>query len=159
MARPRPPAGAVPDRRDAQRDPMVLEQGLPIGPGGERGAVRRTSITSWRTCSVGPTTRRSTRRSTCSSHSADRSTRSTACRCPCRRVEVGGWALVSKVAAPRVMAGADVMPWRAQRGIYVVIENIAGRWRARSQLDELDDLVGVDGGGGGVAVRLRTRPE
>ena len=40
------------------------------------------------------------------------------------RVEVGGWVLVSKVASPRVMAGADVVPWRAQRGIYVVIEHV-----------------------------------
>ena len=57
------------------------------------------------------------------------------------RVEVGGWVLVSKVASPRVMAGADVVPWRAQRGIYVVIEHVT----AGVDPQDLDDLVGVDG--------------
>jgi len=67
------------------------------------------------------------------------------------RVEVGGWVLVSKVASPRVMAGADVVPWRAQRGIYVVIEDVPARGDEVGvdpvgiDPQDLDDLVGVDG--------------
>ena len=68
------------------------------------------------------------------------------------RVEVGGWVLVSKVASPRVMAGADVVPWRAQRGIYVVIEDVPTAPGDEVGVDpvgidpqDLDDLVGVDG--------------
>jgi hypothetical protein len=38
------------------------------------------------------------------------------------RVQVGGWTLARTVAAPRVLVGASVLPWRPTVGVYVLIE-------------------------------------
>ena len=37
-------------------------------------------------------------------------------------VELGGYALDLTVAAPRVLVGADVLPWRPCRGVYLLLE-------------------------------------
>lgn len=37
-------------------------------------------------------------------------------------VELGGWRLAATVAAGRIRAGADVLPWRPARGSYLLIE-------------------------------------
>ena len=47
--------------------------------------------------------------------------------------------LVGKLAAPRAVAGADVIPWRPARGVYLVIE------RGHAPADDLIDLPGVAG--------------
>lgn len=40
------------------------------------------------------------------------------------RVQVGGWTLERTVAAPRVLVGASVLPWRPTAGVYVLIERV-----------------------------------
>ena len=37
-------------------------------------------------------------------------------------VELAGYELTGKVAAPRVLVGADVLPWRPARGVYLLLE-------------------------------------
>ncbi|MEO7428757.1 MAG: hypothetical protein ABIY48_05165 [Acidimicrobiales bacterium] len=37
-------------------------------------------------------------------------------------VELGGYELADKAAAPRALAGADVLPWRPARGAYLLLE-------------------------------------
>ena len=59
------------------------------------------------------------------------------------RVAVTGWQATGRVAAPRVLVGADVVPWRPQRGVYVIIETRADGGDERT--DELDALADVDG--------------
>jgi hypothetical protein len=58
-------------------------------------------------------------------------------------VELAGYEWAGAVAAPRVLAGADVLPWRPARGVYLLIESgatapvapllavpgVAGAWR------------------------------
>jgi hypothetical protein len=41
-------------------------------------------------------------------------------------VELGGYRLDATVAAPRVLTGADVLPWRPARGVYLLVEEDAG---------------------------------
>jgi hypothetical protein len=62
------------------------------------------------------------------------------------RVQVGGWEAVARTAAPRVLAGADVIPWRPQRGVYLIVESgdIASG-DIESGADGLEGLVGVPG--------------
>jgi hypothetical protein len=59
------------------------------------------------------------------------------------RVQVGGWEAVDRVAAPRVLAGADVVPWRPQRGVYLIVEAISADVGAG--LESLVDMAGVPG--------------
>jgi len=47
--------------------------------------------------------------------------------------------LAAKVAAPRAVAGADVIPWRPARGVYLAIE------RGHAPVDHLIELPGVAG--------------
>jgi hypothetical protein len=54
-------------------------------------------------------------------------------------VEVGVYTLTGTVAAPRVLAGADVLPWRPARGAYLVIE------RGGAPGDGLASVPGVAG--------------
>ena len=78
------------------------------------------------------------------------------------RVEVTGWEVMGRVAAPRVLVGADVVPWRPHRGMYLIIESIAET--ATGHVDELDALAGIDGVAGvwryrnGGARHQRLRP-
>jgi hypothetical protein len=37
-------------------------------------------------------------------------------------VELAGYELTGKVAAPRVLVGADVLPWRPSQGVYLLLE-------------------------------------
>lgn len=48
--------------------------------------------------------------------------------------------LAGKVAAPRAIAGADVMPWRPTRGIYLIVERGAS---SPASLAEIDGVAGV----------------
>jgi hypothetical protein len=57
-------------------------------------------------------------------------------------VELGVWARVASTAAPRVLAGADVIPWRPHRGVMVIIEPACADDDGG---DGLDALVGIDG--------------
>jgi hypothetical protein len=59
------------------------------------------------------------------------------------RVQVGGWQAVDRTVAPRVLTGADVVPWRPQRGVYLIIESSSGD--AGRGLDSLVDVAGVAG--------------
>jgi len=38
-------------------------------------------------------------------------------------VELGGYRVIDKAAAPRVLVGADVLPWRPTRGVYLLLED------------------------------------
>ena len=58
------------------------------------------------------------------------------CRC-CRRCNAASTQCSSKVAAPRVKVGADVLPWWPIRGVYLLLET---RRRRRPT-----DLIDVDG--------------
>ncbi len=53
-------------------------------------------------------------------------------------VHAGVYDLIGKIAAPRVLAGADVIAWRPTRGVYVLIEHASVTTAA-------DDLLQVDG--------------
>jgi len=61
------------------------------------------------------------------------------------RVQVGGWEAVDRVAAPRVLAGADVIPWRPQRGVYLIVESCDDTADADPGLEQLIDVPGVAG--------------
>lgn len=61
------------------------------------------------------------------------------------RVQVGGWEAVTRVAAPRVLAGADVVPWRPQRGVYLIVESCDEPADADPGLAQLVDVPGVAG--------------
>ena len=54
-------------------------------------------------------------------------------------VERGVYEVKSKVAAPRVRIGADVLPWFPVRGVYLLLE------RGTTPLTNLVDVVGVAG--------------
>lgn len=56
-------------------------------------------------------------------------------------VELGGYQLVDKVAAPRVVVGADVLPWRPQRGVYLLLED--GPPASTAGLLEVDGVAGA----------------
>jgi hypothetical protein len=47
--------------------------------------------------------------------------------------------LAGKVATPRAVAGADVIPWRPARGVYLIIEN------GKAPVDALTEVPGVAG--------------
>jgi hypothetical protein len=55
-------------------------------------------------------------------------------------VERGVYDVRSKVAAPRVKVGADVLPWWPIRGVYLLLEQNAS---ARGQLTDVDGVAGV----------------
>jgi hypothetical protein len=63
------------------------------------------------------------------------------------RVHVGVWDLAAKLANPRALAGADVVPWRPNQGIYLVVDRVADRpdaWRDPAPaLAALDGVAGV----------------
>lgn len=62
------------------------------------------------------------------------------------RVGVTGWEATGRAAAPRVLVGADVVPWRPHRGVYVIVESIdAGGDDGAHQLDGLVEVDGVAG--------------
>jgi hypothetical protein len=62
------------------------------------------------------------------------------------RVQVGGWEAVARAAAPRALAGADVVPWRPQRGVYLIVESITDEGGADDPaLDQLIEAPGVAG--------------
>jgi hypothetical protein len=63
------------------------------------------------------------------------------------RVQAGVYALTGKVAAPRAVAGADVMPWRPARAVYLVVEEILNQTGddPTAELDSLVSLRGVAG--------------
>ena len=63
-------------------------------------------------------------------------------------VELGAYDLLAKVASPRAMVGADVLPWRPAQGAYLLVEEgvagdgdeallevdgVAGLWRYRGR--------------------------
>lgn len=54
-------------------------------------------------------------------------------------IGMGTFALAGKVAAPRVVAGADVIPWRPALGAYVLLE------QGSAPADDLCDVDGVAG--------------
>jgi hypothetical protein len=60
------------------------------------------------------------------------------------RVMVGGWELVGARAAPRVLVGASVVPWRPATGVYAIVERIRGPVPGGG-LDELVAVPGVAG--------------
>ncbi len=62
------------------------------------------------------------------------------------RVQVGGWNLVDRVAADRVLVGACVVPWRPASGIYLLVERAAGAGApAPAAPDALTSVPGVTG--------------
>jgi hypothetical protein len=60
------------------------------------------------------------------------------------RVQVGGWNLERTVAAPRVLVGAGVVPWRPASGAYVLVEQV-GAGRDAGLSDRVDALVATPG--------------
>jgi hypothetical protein len=58
-------------------------------------------------------------------------------------VHTGHYEVMRKLAAPRVVAGADVLPWRPARGIYLAIESAPEGTDER--IEELDALTEIDG--------------
>jgi hypothetical protein len=60
------------------------------------------------------------------------------------QVYVGLFGLAGKVAAPRVVAGADVMPWRPARGVYLIVERTLDQ-SGDDRPAQLDSLVALDG--------------
>jgi hypothetical protein len=60
------------------------------------------------------------------------------------QIHVGLYELVGKAAAPRAVAGADVMPWRPARAVYLIVERLSDE-AADDRRAELDALVTVDG--------------
>jgi len=62
------------------------------------------------------------------------------------RVQVGGWELVDTRAAPRVLVGAAVVPWRPALGVFVLVErNVSPPGTGGDGLDRLVDVPGVAG--------------
>jgi hypothetical protein len=55
-------------------------------------------------------------------------------------VEVGEYQLAGTVAAPRVVVGADVVPWRPAAGVYLLLERGAA---GATRLSEADGVAGV----------------
>lgn len=60
------------------------------------------------------------------------------------RVKVGGWTLERTIAAPRVLVGAAVLPWRPTSGVYVLIER-REPGPGDGGADRLEPLVAVGG--------------
>jgi len=60
------------------------------------------------------------------------------------QIHVGVYELVGKAASPRAVAGADVMPWRPARGVYLLAERLPHEG-ADDRAEELDALVTLDG--------------
>jgi hypothetical protein len=56
------------------------------------------------------------------------------------RIEYGIYDLVGKVASPRAICGADVIPWRPALGVYLLIERGAA---PAERLIEVDGVAGV----------------
>ncbi len=56
------------------------------------------------------------------------------------RIEYGVYDLVGKVASPRAICGADVIPWRPARGVYLLIERGAA---SAGSLSDVDGVAGV----------------
>ena len=61
-------------------------------------------------------------------------------------VEAGYLQLAGKIAAPRAVAGADVMPWRPARGLYLLVEQGA---KSPAELVDLPGVAGIWWHGGG----------
>jgi hypothetical protein len=55
-------------------------------------------------------------------------------------VEVASYQVAGRVAAPRVVVGADVVPWRPAVGVYLLLEHGTG---ASGRLSEADGVAGV----------------
>jgi hypothetical protein len=55
-------------------------------------------------------------------------------------VSSGYFRLAGKCAAPRAIAGADVLPWRPTRGVYLIVEQGA---ESPAPLAEVDGVAGV----------------
>jgi hypothetical protein len=55
-------------------------------------------------------------------------------------VEMASYQVAGAVAAPRVVIGADVVPWRPAVGVYLLLENGAA---ASARLTEADGVAGV----------------
>ena len=74
-------------------------------------------------------------------------------------VELAGYELTGKVAAPRVLVGADVLPWRPCRGVYLLLERgkvatpdvlleapgVAGAWSYEGTATLHPRLAGTEG--------------
>ena len=56
------------------------------------------------------------------------------------RIHTGAYVLAGKAAAPRAVAGVDVLPWRPALGVYVLIEEAAG---APAALVDVDGVAGA----------------
>lgn len=56
-------------------------------------------------------------------------------------VELGGYRVIDKVAAPRVLVGADVLPWQPHRGVYLLLET--GPPASTGGLLEVDGVAGA----------------
>lgn len=56
-------------------------------------------------------------------------------------VELAGYHLAGKASAPRVLVGADVLPWRPCRGVYLLLERSA----PPTAVEHLLDVAGVAG--------------
>lgn len=56
-------------------------------------------------------------------------------------VELGGYRVADMVAAPRVLVGADVLPWRPHRGVYLLLED--GTPSSAAGLLEVDGVAGA----------------
>ena len=57
-------------------------------------------------------------------------------------VEFGAYSLSGKAAAPRAVAGADVIPWRPATGVYLLVEEGAAAASARA-LIKVEGVAGV----------------
>lgn len=82
-------------------------------------------------------------------------------RMPCRlpMVELAGYELTNLAAARRVLVGADALPWRPARGVYLLIEQgpalpiepllgvpgVAGAWSYTGSASMHDRLTSTDG--------------
>ncbi len=62
-------------------------------------------------------------------------------------VEAGYLRLAGKIAAPAAIAGADVMPWRPARGVYLLVEQGA---KSPAELVDLPGVAGIWWHAGGV---------
>jgi hypothetical protein len=79
-------------------------------------------------------------------------------------VQAGVYALTGKAADPRAVAGADVLPWRPARGIYLLVERVldesgVDRSAEVESLVELSGVAGVWSYAGGVVDRSPERVE
>ena len=146
VAHARPPARAVPDRLGAPRPTFRLDPGLPSGSGRRRRFVRRR-----RPPRDLPVRRsRSTGVSPSSSSSGRRCTRLGRMPLSVPRRHVGGYDVVARRASPSALVVDEVVPWRPNRGLYLLVEQVdsdvstAELWPP-DELDELLDLDGVAG--------------